>query len=196
MISTSRSGREPADVEDDGEAAGVADVQVIQRLHPGALDVVVVPHRLLGAAPVDDVIARVARDAPLERRPQADVHGGGMLRHGGEGSGREDHTRLTGGLSRHRPSELGERAVELQLVDRIGSSRGRWQPESEEDEPAAEALLELRRSHRGRPGSVPGWRRGVRGPCDRAAGRRLLPRGAPRADRLRCPLPPRSSRPP
>ena len=58
-------------------------------------------------------------------------------------SGREDHARLTGGLSRHRASELGERAVELQLVDRIGSSRGRWQPESEEDEPAAEALLEL-----------------------------------------------------
>ena len=105
------------------------------------------PHRLLGAAPapVDDVIARVARDAPLERRAQTYVHGGGVLLHGGECGGCEDHRRLAGSLCRDGASELGERAVELQqlFVDSIRSSRRGWQPESEEDEPAAEALLEL-----------------------------------------------------
>jgi hypothetical protein len=42
--------------------------------------VVVLLERLLRTVAVDDVLALIGRDAPLERRPQADVNRRGMRR--------------------------------------------------------------------------------------------------------------------
>src|SRR5437870_299279 len=72
--------REAACVEDEREESCVVEVHAVERSDPRVFAVVVVLERLLRAVAVDEVLALVGSDSPLERRPQAHVNRRVMLR--------------------------------------------------------------------------------------------------------------------
>jgi hypothetical protein len=59
-------GREAARVEDDGEEARVVDIDAVERLDLGVREVIAALERLFGAAAVDEMVALVVRDPPVE----------------------------------------------------------------------------------------------------------------------------------
>jgi hypothetical protein len=73
-------GREAARIEDEREEPRVLDVYVVERLHPRPLALVVALERLLRTTAVDDLLALVGRDAPVEWRKQTHVDSRGMFR--------------------------------------------------------------------------------------------------------------------
>src|SRR5437868_1675132 len=96
---------------------------MVERPHPGALEVVVALDRLLGVLAVDDVIALVGGDATRERCAQAHVDRSRMLAERGEGGRREDDARPPRRLGDDGAPELGQLVAAPELLE--GGRRGR-----------------------------------------------------------------------
>ena len=136
-------GREAARVDREREVPGVVDVDAVERLDPRVLAVVVVLDGLLGAAPVDEVLALVGRDAPGERCPDADVDRRRVVGQRGEAGRGEDHAGHLRGLAQDRAAELGQRAEHAELAHRLRRPGRHRDAQRRHGEPAADALLEL-----------------------------------------------------
>src|SRR6476620_12011219 len=123
---------EAAGIKHDREQRIVIEVRVVDRFHPRTGHVVVMLDGAFSGGAIDDMVALVGVDAPLQRSVDAYVDRRNVVAQAEKRAGSKDHAGRARSLAQDRAAKLRERAPELELRYResgTGADHGEAEPD-------------------------------------------------------------------